>query len=87
MSTKPAAVVQQFLKDSIEAVAYSSVSSIPTVEPNDRNRLGFHVWRWLVEKQGTLEQAIASSGSRLEITKEQAAVVITDALKTAGVVA
>ncbi|TAK53211.1 MAG: hypothetical protein EPO24_14715 [Bacteroidetes bacterium] len=85
MSTKPAAAVQSFSPESIEAKAYASVSAIPTVEPNDRNRLGFHVYRWLTEKQGTLEQAIASSGSRLEISQQQAATMIKDALKKAGV--
>ncbi len=85
MSTKPPAAVQQFPKESIEAVAYASVSTIPTVEPNDRTRLGFHVWRWLAEKQGTLEQAISSSGSRIEISKQEAEKIIREALTAAGV--
>lgn len=86
MSTKPPAAVQQFPQDSFEAIAYQSVSSIPTVEPNDRTRLGYHVWRWLKEKQGTLESAIASSGSRLEISQKQAAAIINDALKKSGII-
>ena len=84
MSTKPPAAVQQFPADSLEAKAYASVSTIPTVEPNDQKRLGFHVWRWLKEKQGTLEQAISSSGSRLTISKQQAETIITEALKKSG---
>jgi hypothetical protein len=86
MATKPASAVQQFSPESIEAKAYASVSAIPTVEPNDRNRLGYHVYRWLTEKQGTLEQAIAASGSRLQISQQQAAGMISEELKKAGLV-
>ncbi len=86
MSTKPPAPVQQFPTTSIEAIAYASVTDVPTVESNDRVRLGFHVWRWLTEKQGTLEQAIVSSGSRLTITNEEALTIIKDSLKKAGAI-
>ncbi|MBI5216117.1 MAG: hypothetical protein HY960_10235 [Ignavibacteriae bacterium] len=84
MATKPASAVQQFSPESIEAKAYASVSAIPTVEPNDRNRLGYHVYRWLTQKQGTLEQAISASGSRLQISKQQAAEMISGELKKSG---
>src|ERR1041385_5396206 len=63
MTTKPPASVHEFSPESLEKIAYLSVSTIPTEEPNDRNRLGYHVYRWLVNKEGTLEQAVVESGS------------------------
>jgi hypothetical protein len=85
MTTKAPAAVQEFPPESLEKKAYTSVSSIPTVEPNDRNRLGFHVWRWLTSKEGTLEQAIAESGSRLQIDRAEAARIIRESLSQLGI--
>jgi hypothetical protein len=86
MSTKPASKVQEFPADSLEKIAYASVSTIPTVEPNDRNRLGYHIWRWLTRKEGTVEQAVLESGSRLTIKPAEAAAVITESLKKQGII-
>lgn len=86
MSTKPASKVQEFPADSLEKIAYASVSTIPTVEPNDRNRLGYHVWRWLTRKEGTIEQAVLESGSRLTIKPAEAAAIITESLKKQGII-
>ena len=85
MSTKPPSTVQEFPAESLEKIAYTSVSAIPTVEPNDRNRLGYHIWRWLLSKEGTLEQAIAESGSRLNISQVEAAKIISEALNKQGI--
>jgi len=87
MTTKPPSTVQEFPPDSIEKKAYLSVSSIQTEEPNDRNRLGYHVWRWLMTKQGTLEQAVAESGARLHISRAEAVKIIRDELARQGITA
>jgi hypothetical protein len=44
--------------------AYASVRSVPTVEPNDRNRLGYHVWLYLRGEVPTLEEAVMMSRTR-----------------------
>ncbi len=85
MTTKAPASVAEASADSLEKKAYSSVSSIPTVEPNDRNRLGYHVWRFLGQRQGTLEQAVAESGARLLVSRDEAATTIREALRAAGI--
>ena len=85
MSTKPPSAVQEFPAESSEKIAYLSVSTIPTQEPNDRNRLGYHVWRWLTTRQGTLEQAIAESNARLNVSREAALETIREALAKLGV--
>ena len=85
MTTKPPSSVQESPTSAIEKIAYESVVTIPTEEPNERNRLGYHVWRWLVNKQGTLEQAIAESGSRLKIPAGEALKIISESLQKQGV--
>jgi hypothetical protein len=71
MATKPPPGVAEFSQDTIEKLAYSVVADIPTMEPNDRNRLGYHIWAWLRERQGTLQQAVKTSGARTEIPLEE----------------
>ena len=85
MSTKAPSAIAEFPADTIEKIAYTSVSTIPTEEPNDRNRLGYHVWRWLNQQQGTLEQAIAESGARLHIPRPEALKIISESLQKQGV--
>jgi hypothetical protein len=82
MATKPPSEVKRYPEDSIEVKAYKSVEDIPTREPNDRNRLGFHVWRWLTEKNSTtLKEQIAVSGARLLIDETEAMQKIIARLK------
>lgn len=85
MTTKPPSAVQEFQADSLEKKAYASVSTIPAEEPNDLNRLGYHVWRWLTTHQGTLEEAIGESGSRIHISRPEAAKIIRESLSKSGV--
>ena len=44
--------------------AYAAVKAVPTVEPNDRNRLGYHVWLFLRGELPSLEEAVSVSRSR-----------------------
>jgi hypothetical protein len=80
MTTKAPPAVREWSPETLEKLAYSSVSSIPTVEPNDGNRLGYHIWRWLESKEGTLAEAVAESGARLLITNGEAEKIIRAAL-------
>jgi len=85
MTTKPPSQVQETSTTSIDKIAYASVATIATQEPNDRNRLGYHIWRFLTTKQGTLEQAVSESGSRLLIGYSEAVKIIRDALLNHGI--
>lgn len=85
MTTKAPASIQEAPATALEKAAYASVSSIPTEEPNDRNRLGYHIWRWLTTRQGTLEGAIAESASRLKISRAEALVMVSEALRKQGI--
>jgi len=85
MATSAPAKVREFAATSIEKIAYTSVSEIPTREPNDQFRLGYSVWLMLTEKNGTLEEAVTTSGARLLIAQADAVRIITEALTRAGV--
>jgi hypothetical protein len=39
-------------------IAYAAVANVPTVEDNDRNRLGYHVWLYLRGELETLSEAV-----------------------------
>lgn len=85
MSTKPSLTTQEFPSTSPEKIAYESVGNIPVREMNDRNRLGFHIWRWIKNRRGSIEEAVKESGARLEIPTDQAAKIVREALEQRGI--
>lgn len=85
MTTKPPSAVEKAAETTNERIAYDSVAGVDTAEPNDRYRLGYHVWRWLSNRQGTLEEAVRESGTRLNIPVEQAAALIRGSLASKGI--
>lgn len=46
--------------------AYAAVAGVPTIEENDRNRLGYHVWLFLRGEVGSLEEAVHLARSRFK---------------------
>lgn len=85
MTTIAPPKIKEFDPSTIEKIAYNSVKSIPTREPNDQNRLGYSVWIFLTEKRGTVELAVRNSGSRLLIPEQEAVAIIKKELKNSGV--
>lgn len=85
MSTKPPSPVAEFPAESLEKLAYSVVEDIPVLEPNDRSRLGYHIWAWLKERSGTLEQAIKTSGSRTDLSLAEVYARIVKRLEEKGI--
>ena len=51
MTTNAPSTIKFFDDASLEKIAYKSVSSIPTREPNDQVRLGYSIWKFLSEKK------------------------------------
>jgi hypothetical protein len=84
MSTNAPAKVKEFDASSLEKIAYNSVKTIPTREPNDQYRLGYGVWSWLKEKKGTLDSAVRTSGARLLLPEAEAVSIIKKELHNAG---
>ncbi len=85
MSTIAPSIVKEFDASSLEKIAYNSIKSIPTREQNDQYRLGYHLWQWLSAKQGTLEQAIKNSGSRILISEQETLSIIKKELQKSGI--
>jgi len=85
MTTKAPSQVAEFPADALEKIAYSAVSSIPTQEPNDQHRLGYNVWMWLVDRKGSLEQAIRSSGARMHLPPAEVLKIVSQELKAKGI--
>ncbi len=85
MTTKAPPGVKEFPSDALEKIAYKSVESIRTEEPNDRNRLGYHVWRWLKNREGTLEHVVVESGARLLVGINDAVSMIREGLGKQGI--
>lgn len=44
--------------------AYAAVAEVPTIEENDRSRLGYHVWLYLRGEVSTLAEAVHLARSR-----------------------
>lgn len=85
MTTKAPSPVAPSPDHAVENIAYASVKNIPTVEPHDRDRLGYNVWRWLILRKDPLEAAIKSAGARLTISEEEAISRIRENLKQRGI--
>jgi hypothetical protein len=81
MATIAPSQVKKFDASSLEAIAYESVKQIPTKEPNDQVRLGYHIWTYLKEKNGTVADAVKNSGARILIPEKEASAIIEAALK------
>jgi hypothetical protein len=85
MTTKAPSHVQPASASAAETIAYAAVAGIPTVEPHDRDRLGYCVWLWLTTHRDTLEQAVRSANARLTVSHEEALKTIRDRLRESGV--
>jgi hypothetical protein len=85
MTTKAPSPVLAYPPESLEKIAYNAVETIPTQEPNDRYRLGYNVWMWLVDRKGSLAQAIHTAGSRLHMPEDEVVKTVSQRLQEQGI--
>jgi len=85
MTTKPPSQVHPAPEESLERIAYASVSGIPTVEPHDRDRLGYTIYLWLKHRRDPLEHAVKAAVVRLHISEDEAIQRIRTSLQSQGV--
>ena len=85
MTTKTPSPVQPSSADTMEAIAHDSVSGIPTLEPHDRDRLGYAVWLWLKFRRDALETAVHAAGARFLIPEAEAIERIRERLRAKGI--
>ena len=67
-----AAGIRKWPEHTLEARAYAAVEDIPTVDMNDRNRLGYHVWLYLRGEFSSLDEALRIAQPRLRIDAAEA---------------
>jgi hypothetical protein len=77
--------IQPWPEDSIESKAYAAVADLPTIDANDKNRLGYHVYLALTTPSASLDEAIHVAQPRLLITREEALERITAKLSELGI--
>ena len=85
MTTKPPSEVQHAPDDSLETIAYRSVSGIPSDDAHGLDRLGYNVWLWMRHRKDPLEIAVANAGARLQVSTEEAVRRIRESLTSAGI--
>ena len=86
MVSKASTQVNKFADDSIESIAYKIAGQFSTREFNDNNRLGYHIYRYLMGTIPTIDEAVRVSGVRLtnEETTENITEKIAQQLKEFG---
>ena len=72
--------IHSWPEDSIERGAYNAVKSVPVVEENDRNRLGYHVYMFLKGDYPSIDEALHIAQPRLQCSKAEAVRLISEAL-------
>ena len=85
MTTKAPSPVHPSAPDSLESVAYGSVAGLPTLEPHDRDRLGYALWLWLKQRRDPLESVVRAAGVRFLISEDEAIQRIEEYLKSKGI--
>lgn len=78
-----APVVKEWPDTSLERMAYDAVRSVPVLEDNDRNRLGYHVFLFLKGELPDIAEAVHIAQPRMHCGKEEAVRRISDALAEA----
>ena len=85
MTTKSPSQVHPAPEESLEKIAYASVSGVPTVEAHDQDRLGYIIYLWLKHRRDPLEVAVRTAVARLLISEEEAIQRIRASLQAQGV--
>jgi hypothetical protein len=85
MTTKAPSAVKPAPPDSLEHIAYASVSGIPTAELHDLDRLGYYVYTWLKQRNDPLEMVLKTAQVRMQISEEEALGRIRKALTEHGI--
>ncbi len=72
-------------RNQLAAVAYAAVRNIETVEPNDRERLGYHVYLYLTGTLPSVAIAVSEARSRTTLSDDAVVKIITEQLGSEGV--
>ncbi|NOY06809.1 MAG: hypothetical protein GXO82_09300 [Chlorobi bacterium] len=73
--------IQLWPEESLEKKAYNVASMIPTVEPNDQMRLGYHLYLYLNGNYSNFDEVLNAARARLTIPRNEAKKRIEELLK------
>jgi len=76
--------VQETDTQSLERQAYDLVQDIETKEPNDRNRLGYHVYLFMNKGYATFREAFEVAQARLTRPAEEIYALLAERLRARG---
>ncbi len=68
----------------LASIAYDAVNGIETVEPNDRERLGYHIYLFLTGGFSSVKEAVLAARSRTIENDERVVNTITAKLNEQG---
>ena len=71
--------------DGLARIAYGAVEGLPFLEPNDGNRLGYHLYLYLNGEIPSVAQAVAEAKPRISLDRRELERTITERLGAAGV--
>lgn len=70
----------------LAGIAYEAVDGIDTVEPNDRERLGYHVYLYLTGEFRSVKEAVSAARSRIIDSDDRVVNIITERLTAQGMI-
>jgi hypothetical protein len=78
------AEIRRWPAESLERMAYSAAATIPTVDPNDMNRLGYHVYLFLKGDIQTLADAVHVAQANSPMERDEIVRLLAAALESAS---
>jgi hypothetical protein len=84
-SARPRPRVEGVGSDGLARMAYGSVEGLPFLEPNDGNRLGYHIYLYLNGELSSIADAIGGAKSRTSLHPRELERIIAERLGAAGV--
>jgi len=77
--------VSNMTKDELASIAYAAVEELEWLEPNDGNRLGYHIYLYLNGNISSIEEAVLESQSRTTLAHRELIWLIRERLLAAGI--
>ncbi len=84
-STSEGAATAAHSDSDLARIAYEAVESIPFVEPNDGNRLGYHIYCYLTGRIASLEEAVKEAKARTAVATNEILETVRHHLADKGV--
>ncbi|MCZ7556226.1 MAG: hypothetical protein M5R41_07485 [Bacteroidia bacterium] len=78
------AEILQWPEESLERKAYAAAAVVPALEPNDTNRLGYHLYLFLKGDIPSLQDAVHLAQARTHVSTQEVMRLLAAALESSG---